>query len=72
MPKHYVFMLTVQTNNGPKATTLTIPVTILANRTAFGREDFQVEPIGGKGKAWVSREKLSPDPHTVSEYRPKA
>lgn len=52
-------------------TTLRVPVKVLDARTAFGREDVQITPLGGKGSAWVSLETVDFEPEGfVSEILP--
>ena len=36
-----------------KVTTLLFDVNILEERSTYGRQDYLIEPVSGKGKAWV-------------------
>ena len=38
-----------------------VPVKITNARVAWGRNDFEVHPIGGSGVAWVSLNRLTVD-----------
>ena len=38
--------------------TLSVPVTILDARTAYGNEHVLVSPDGGDGQAWVSTDRV--------------
>lgn len=37
---------------------LEVGVTVLNVRSAFGRIDYEVTPLNGKGKAWVSSSRV--------------
>lgn len=41
---------------------LTVPVEILDVRTAFGRVDVKITPVGGKGIDWLSKDNLEIEP----------
>ena len=36
-----------------KVTNLMFDVNILQERVTYGRKDYLIEPVSGKGKAWV-------------------
>lgn len=42
----------------PAKTWLLIPVKIVDARSAYGRQDVQITPIGGQGTAWISIENV--------------
>lgn len=35
-----------------------VPVTVADARKVFGRIDFLAEPVGGRGRAWVSGDRV--------------
>jgi hypothetical protein len=42
-------------------TGLTFRVLIRDARQAFGRLDYQIEPVGGSGLQWVKADRVRPD-----------
>ena len=36
-----------------------VPVRVIDARLAYGRPTYQIEPVGGSGRAWVSLDRLT-------------
>lgn len=53
--KHAMFTIPIR---GRNQTAFEVEVKILDVRQQYGREDYQVEPVAGRGKAWVQKKAL--------------
>lgn len=53
--KYAMFTIPIR---GRNQTAFEVEVKILDVRQQYGREDYQVEPVAGRGKAWVQKKAL--------------